>query len=933
MKTTSASHRRFEHHFGLDLHRQFDRFRRLGIESLEVRTLLSAAVPVYGPPSPTLPTTPIGGATKQITSTLAVASPLHLDNAAGQPVNITFNANTLVVAAATWCPHCHDFINWLREPAVQSRLAGLDVVFAFGDESARGKGTIYDPTWLQNDPGQVVFLDAASRAKPTTFPEVYDPLEGDFSQTTNPYTWINDWLASRGNGSDLGSDPSLGAAAPLGTPASPKDAHGIAASPLGGVNSTGNAAKSIQNPLAGRPATPQAALKPADTGTPSLASSLDVIDISTMNGDPTDSPFYIVPYSSITNSPNYAWVSGLQKILVSSFYAGVVENLTLEAHGVTGLDYAPTRISLDTVDRTAVYEFSQAITDPERLLITASEGGDKAYFRLDVLPGDVDQSGMIDGNDISYEDFFVSQSQTDPYWIAYFDVNNDGVVDLNDENFIQARIDEGKINLPDPLAVRGNGNFGNVVVNSTQNATVTLSNWGTSTITDLGLGAELNSAFSFPGYTFPGTGGTCGSTLAVGQSGTVVVSFHPTIVGSYSNVLQIPYTDGTSYLMASFPLSGVSVAPAQLSISNLSTLYFENNGGSSSDTTFTLTNTGQWPATNIAAATANLVYPGAFGTATPTLAPGASCTMAARFDTGSGPVTLSPTLSLSYDSGNQTTSVTAPTTGLDIVVTGGVLIAQPSVFGGDNADIQAGRLVFDYSGGSSPAATIQSSLAWSYDNGKWDRGQFRSTTAAANGTTLGWKDDAGSSQVTVVATIPGDFNLDGAVDNLDRAIWFANAMTGTKWAQGDANYDGSVDGRDRDIVMANLGRSMSSAAPSAVLPPIGAVGANSGVGVSLGGNSATDGQTSSSTVSEKKSASISYPANTSNVSTANVGLQAARDAVFSGLATKPGSIVDQVPADGGLDAGPVTATLDLAKLGVSATSSPQPQSSRTAAKA
>jgi hypothetical protein len=66
----------------------------------------------------------------------------------------------------------------------------------------------------------------------------------------------------------------------------------------------------------------------------------------------------------------------------------------------------------------------------------------------------------------------------------------------------------------------------------------------------------------------------------------------------------------------------------------------------------------------------------------------------------------------------------------------------------------------------------------------------------------------GSTTWRTVPPIPGDFNLDGVVDNLDRAIWFANAMTGTTWAQGDANGDGRVDGLDRDILMANLGRSI-----------------------------------------------------------------------------------------------------------------------------
>ena len=84
-------------------------------------------------------------------------------------------------------------------------------------------------------------------------------------------------------------------------------------------------------------------------------------------------------------------------------------------------------------------------------------------------------------------------------------------------------------------------------------------------------------------------------------------------------------------------------------------------------------------------------------------------------------------------------------------------------------------------------------------------GQFRDSTAAATGLTLGYLDNTALKQVTIMATYPGDFNLDGVVDNADRSIWFANAFTGTTWQQGDANYDGAVNGLDRDLLFANLG--------------------------------------------------------------------------------------------------------------------------------
>jgi hypothetical protein len=66
--------------------------------------------------------------------------------------------------------------------------------------------------------------------------------------------------------------------------------------------------------------------------------------------------------------------------------------------------------------------------------------------------------------------------------------------------------------------------------------------------------------------------------------------------------------------------------------------------------------------------------------------------------------------------------------------------------------------------------------------------------------------------------LDGDFNLDGVVDNLDKAIWFANAFTGTTWAQGDANGDGVVNGLDRDILYANMGRSIFTEYPNPAIP-------------------------------------------------------------------------------------------------------------------
>jgi autotransporter-associated beta strand protein len=159
------------------------------------------------------------------------------------------------------------------------------------------------------------------------------------------------------------------------------------------------------------------------------------------------------------------------------------------------------------------------------------------------------------------------------------------------------------------------------------------------------------------------------------------------------------------------------------------------------------------------------------------------------------------------------------------------------------ADIQAGKMVFDYTDGTSPAPTILADLIVSYNGGanSWTTGKFTSSTALANGTTLGWIDNtedwpivSGSNvfpahSVTVMATIPGDFNLSGSVTPADYLVWFANNGKGPTvpgwmaWAEGDANYDGAVTPADYLIWFANNGKSFDPG------PIVGGSGAGAAV--------------------------------------------------------------------------------------------------------
>jgi hypothetical protein len=112
------------------------------------------------------------------------------------------------------------------------------------------------------------------------------------------------------------------------------------------------------------------------------------------------------------------------------------------------------------------------------------------------------------------------------------------------------------------------------------------------------------------------------------------------------------------------------------------------------------------------------------------------------------------------------------------------------------ANIKAGKMIFDYTGESSPAATIGALLKTSYHSGSathFDTGKFQSTTADANHG-LGWKDIAGSSQVLVAYTLYGDATVNGAVDISDLSALGQNWNgSGKVWAQADFTYDGKVD--------------------------------------------------------------------------------------------------------------------------------------------
>jgi autotransporter-associated beta strand protein len=215
------------------------------------------------------------------------------------------------------------------------------------------------------------------------------------------------------------------------------------------------------------------------------------------------------------------------------------------------------------------------------------------------------------------------------------------------------------------------------------------------------------------------------------------------------------------------------------------------------------------------------------GTFTGTITNGAE-TAVAFTKTGSGTQTLSG--SNSYTGVTTVTEGTLQLNGVDATTDP---VAWDPVLNVGGADIQGqgnvgvySKMVFDYTGGSSPGPTIAGLLDYSYHGdlygvGLWDQGKFLSTTAVATGLTLGWTDSG--TQVTVMATYAGDANLDGEVDGADVDIWKLNVgTTGSGvWELADFNYDGEVDGADVDIWKLKVGSSLA--------PPPGGAGLSASI--------------------------------------------------------------------------------------------------------
>jgi hypothetical protein len=199
-----------------------------------------------------------------------------------------------------------------------------------------------------------------------------------------------------------------------------------------------------------------------------------------------------------------------------------------------------------------------------------------------------------------------------------------------------------------------------------------VTNSGGVNATAVADGLGLAAPYDWKNGTYPGTGGTCGTTITTSTPCTVVVTFSPTIAGTQNDTIVINYNNGVGVVNTQRQVEGVGADAANLTISDGPTFNWNIvTVGFSAQYTFTITNTGDISATSVGGTGLGAPYsffggsgyPGG-GTCLTSIAPGASCTVIVEFTpTGSG--TANDTMQITYNDG-----VTSQISNRDMTATG-----------------------------------------------------------------------------------------------------------------------------------------------------------------------------------------------------------------------------------------------------------------------
>lgn len=146
------------------------------------------------------------------------------------------------------------------------------------------------------------------------------------------------------------------------------------------------------------------------------------------------------------------------------------------------------------------------------------------------------------------------------------------------------------------------------------------------------------------------------------------------------------------------------------------------------------------------------------------------------------------------------------------------------------AEVNGGKLVFDYTGAGSPQSTIVPMLQSSYALGYTGSARFRSSIDPGT-VGLRWTDD-GSSKFTVMAALFGDANLDERVTTTDFNILAGRFGQSGGWTFGDFNLSGNINSVDFVLLAGAYGKTFPAPATmlGSAVPEPASLGAISLIG-------------------------------------------------------------------------------------------------------
>ncbi|MCA9324548.1 choice-of-anchor D domain-containing protein, partial [Candidatus Saccharibacteria bacterium] len=296
--------------------------------------------------------------------------------------------------------------------------------------------------------------------------------------------------------------------------------------------------------------------------------------------------------------------------------------------------------------------------------------------------------------------------------------------------------------------------FGSQALGSTTQHSFTLTNNGGVTASSM-AGVGLAAPFQYKDGSYPGTGGSCGLTLANGANCTIFVTYTPSTAAVHNDTIQINYNNGSGATQSNRDVTGTGTSSAFLSISDGPTYDFQDQAvGSTVEYTFTLQNTGSVTATTISGGGLAAPYtykggsfPGTGGNCGATLAPAGSCDFIVEFSPGSSGV-HNDTIDISYYDGAGTSNALRPVTGTGVDPAQLVISNAPLYDFSDRAvgSTNEVTLTIDNTGGFGATAMAGSGLAAPYT--------FKGGSYPGSGGSCGATLSAGGSCTIVVRYAP-----------------------------------------------------------------------------------------------------------------------------------------------------------------------------------